>query len=404
MNFKRNEKMRILHTADWHIGCRTDDFLRLDEQRKTCQEIIEIANSEKVDMVIIAGDLYDSFLPSADAEKLVFDTLLKLSDNGNRAVVVIAGNHDEPKRLSNANVFANAYNIYLVGELSKIPFTELKNKNIVPVKSGVGSIEFKTKSGEKVVVAAMPFPSYYRYKKIKKENEQLNDSVKEWFKPALSAFKSDTINIAITHLLTYPVNCKPDDFSNYEVVGGAISFVNRENIISKAHYTALGHIHQQICIDKKQHIYYSGSTINKFFDDIAKENYVLIADIDAKKGVKKVETKLINSKHLVSQRVHSLTEALNFLKVNTDKIVRLIFEDMDFVNPQDIKDIKSKYPFVITISVEPKRIAKQTIVTKKDLTTKEIFEKFVENKTGKKPERELTELFLELMGEVIYEA
>lgn len=396
--------MKILHTADWHIGCRTDDFLRIEEQKKTCQQIVDIANKQKVDMVIIAGDIYDSFLPSAESEKLVFDTLIKLCDNGNRAVVAIAGNHDEPKRFNNANVFANLHNIYLVGEMANVSFAELKGKNIVPVKSGVGYIEFKTKSGEKVVVATMPYPSYYRYKQIKKENEQLKDSIKEWFKPALSGFKKDTINIAVSHLLTYPINCTPEEFSNYEVVGGAISFVDRESLVSKAHYTALGHIHQQINVDKTNHIYYSGSTVNKFFDDISLENYVLVADIDVKKGVKSVEKFAVDAKHLISQRVSSMEEAINFLKVNTDKIVRLIFENMDFVNPQDIKQIKNQFSNVITISVEPKRINDQVVVTKKDLSTKEIFEKFVENKTGEKPEDELTKLFLELMGEVVYEA
>ncbi len=397
--------MKILHTADWHIGTRTDDYLRLEEQRKTCAEIVNIANEKQVDMVIIAGDLYDSFLPSADAEKLVFDTLLDLCDDGNRAVVVIAGNHDDPRRLSNAHVFASMHNIYLVGAMEKIEFANLKNKNIVPVKSGVGHIEFKTKAGEKVVVATMPYPSYYRYKQIKKDGEQLGDSIKEWFKPALAGFKKDTINIAVSHLLTYPVNCNPAEFENYEVVGGAISFVDRENLISQADYTALGHIHHQIAIDKINHIYYSGGTINKFFDDVSVKNHVLIADMDSKHKVKKVErVELTSPLRLQSQRVSSMEEALNFLKVNTEKLIRLIFTDMDFVNPQDIKKIKREYPNVITISVEPKKISDQVVVTKKDLSTKEIFEKFVEHKTGELPEDELTNLFLELMGEVIYEA
>ena len=78
--------MRILHTADWHIGCRTDGLLRLDEQKQTLKEIEDIANQYKVDMVIIAGDIYDTFLPSAEAEKVVFDSLLRLSNNGNRLV------------------------------------------------------------------------------------------------------------------------------------------------------------------------------------------------------------------------------------------------------------------------------------------------------------------------------
>ena len=395
--------MRILHTADWHIGCRTDGLLRLDEQKHTLKEIEDIANQYKVDMVIIAGDIYDTFLPSAEAEKVVFDSLLRLSNNGNRPVVAIAGNHDDPKRLSNANVFANMHNIYLIGEMDTISYCDLKGKSVVPIASGVGYIEFKCKS-ERVVVATMPYPSYYRYKQIKKENEQLNDSIKEWFKPALSGFRDDTINIAVSHLLTYPVNCTRDEFANFEVVGGAISFVNRESLLSKAHYTALGHIHQPIAVDKANHIYYSGAIVNKFFDDISVKNSVNIVDLDTKHGVKSVTQVEIHPKQLLSQTVSSMEEAINFLNVSKDKLVRVIFRDMDFVDPQDIKMIKSNYKNVVTISVEPKRISEQVVLTKKDLSTKEIFENFVEAKTGEKPEEELTQLFLQLMGEIVYEA
>ncbi len=394
--------MRILHTADWHIGCRTDDLLRLDEQRETCKQIVDIANNKNVDMVIIAGDVYDSFLPSAESERLLFNTLVQLSNNGNRAVVVIAGNHDDPKRLSNANVFAASHNIYLVGEMAKINFENLKGKDIVPIDSGIGYIEFLTRNNEKVVVAAMPYPSYYRYKRVKKENENINDSIKEWFEPALSGFRDDTINIAVSHLLTYPVNIDPQELENHEILGGVISFVDRENLYSKANYTALGHIHQQICVDKNHHIYYSGSTINKFFDEITDDNFVLIAELD-NNGVKSVDKVLLDTKALIMQKVSSIDEAFDFLKLNTDKLVKIVFTNMDFVNPQEIKKIKTEHPNVITISIEPK-IAEQTFVaTKRDLNNKEIFEKFVENKTGEMPDKELTTLFLQLMDEVLYE-
>ncbi len=77
---------------------------------------------------------------------------------------------------------------------------------------------------------------------------------------------------------------------------------------------------------------------------------------------------------------------------------------MDFVDPNKIKELRQQFPNLITVAVVPKSINKSySKITKKDLSTKEIFVKFVENKTGKKPERELTELFLELMGEITYE-
>lgn len=396
--------MRILHTADWHIGCKTDDYLRLDEQKQICLEIVKIANDKKVDMVVIAGDLYDSFLPSADSEKLVFDTLLKLSNNGNRPVIVVAGNHDEPKRLSNANVFSNLHNIYLVGEMNKISYSQLKNKDVTPVNSGVGYIEFKTKQGEKVVVACMPYPSYYRYKQLKNENSNFNDNVKEWFKPALMGFRDDTINIAVSHLLSYGVDLTNPQLSMYETLSDVTPFVERSNLQSKAHYTALGHIHMPITVDKQNHIYYSGSTINKFYYETEKQNCVLVADIDLKNGVKKVEKVYVSTTQLISQSVGSVEEALAFLSVNKEKLIKLVFEEAEFVSMQDIKKIKNEYKNVITISVEPKAVKEQTVFTKKNLSTKEIFEKFVEQRTGQKPEEELTKLFLEIMGEIVYEA
>ena len=397
--------MRILHTADWHIGCKSDDLSRLPEQIDICNQIIKIADQEKVDMVIIAGDIYDMFIPSAEAEKLVFDTLIALSNNGNRAVVAVAGNHDEPRRFSNANVFAKNFNIYLVGDLNRVEIAPLTNKNIVPVKSGAGYIEFNTKAGENVVVGTLPYPSYYRFNEIKKAGENFDSKLKQWLEPCVSHFKKGSINILVSHLLTYPLNCSAEEYETYETLGGAISFVDRKNLITKADYTALGHIHQKIAVDKENHIYYSSAPINKFFnDDVYYENSVKIVDLKPGKGVVKIEDIKINTKQLDTKEVSSIEEATEYLKVNPDVLIKLVFVNMDYVNPADIKELRKNFPNLITVSVMPKLGDKSfSEVTKKDLSTKEIFEKFIEYKTGEKPDKKLTELFLELMGEITYE-
>lgn len=398
--------MRILHTSDWHIGCKSDDLNRLDEQVGICNQIIKIANDYKVDMVVIAGDVYNMFIPSAEAEKLVFDTLIALSNNGNRAVVAVAGNHDDPKRLTNANVFSKNFNIYLAGDLNKIDICKLPDKNITAVKSGAGYIEFKTKAGERAVVGLLPYPSYYRFNEIKKAGENFDSKIKEWLTPCTSHFSKDAINILVSHLLTYPVDCTPDDFESYESVSGLIPFVDRKNLIaSGADYTALGHLHQDITIDKKHNIYYSSAPINMFFnDDVQYNNIVKIVDLKAGKGVTNIENVPIITKKLETQIVSSFEEAYNFLKVNPNVLVKLTFKDMDFIEPNKLRELRQKYPNLITVSVIPKTLkTSYSKVTKKDLSTKEIFVKFVESKTGKKPEKELTELFLQLMGEITYE-
>ncbi len=86
--------MKILHTADWHLGKKLDRFSRLEEQVSAMEEIITIADEEQADLVLIAGDLFDNFNPAVEAVELFYKTLKRLSLNGKRPVIAIFGNHD----------------------------------------------------------------------------------------------------------------------------------------------------------------------------------------------------------------------------------------------------------------------------------------------------------------------
>ena len=107
--------MRILHTADWHLGKKLDRFSRIDEQRLVLEEICRIADEEEVDVVLIAGDLFDHFTPPADAQQLFYRTVHRLSKGGRRPVVAIAGNHDMPERIEAPIPLAEANAIILLG-------------------------------------------------------------------------------------------------------------------------------------------------------------------------------------------------------------------------------------------------------------------------------------------------
>jgi exonuclease SbcD len=107
--------MRILHTADWHLGHAREKIDRLEEQREVVREICAVARSEKVDLVLVAGDIYDTFNPSAAAERIFFSALDELAEEGRRGIVVIAGNHDSPERLSAVRPLAERLGISLLG-------------------------------------------------------------------------------------------------------------------------------------------------------------------------------------------------------------------------------------------------------------------------------------------------
>ena len=193
---KNGAVMKILHTADWHLGVRTDDLDRFEEQKNALRQIIDIANKNQVDMVLVAGDVYDSAIPSSEAEKVFYNTLVELSRGGDCAVVVIAGNHDDPKRLSNANIFSDKFNIYLVGYIDEIYISNVNSdRNIYAYECGTGYIKFRKRDGEEAVVACLPYPSYYRYHESPKEDVELRDRIAEWLSYGTSHFEDGKVNM-----------------------------------------------------------------------------------------------------------------------------------------------------------------------------------------------------------------
>src|SRR3954447_24041732 len=136
--------MRFLHTADWHVGKTLKGRSRLAEQEQVLREIVGIARAHEVDAVLVAGDLYDTAAPTADAQKLVNRTLLGLAQDGVE-VVAIAGNHDHAATIDAYRGFAKAAGITLVGTIPRVDR---------------GIVEFTARStGEQVTLAVLPFLS-----------------------------------------------------------------------------------------------------------------------------------------------------------------------------------------------------------------------------------------------------
>src|SRR5262249_2015970 len=137
-------EVRFLHTADWHVGKVLRGVSRLDEQRVVLAEIVQLAGAERVDAVVVAGDVFESAAPTAEAEQLAWSTLLGLRATGAQ-VVVIAGNHGRAGRFAAlAPVFAGA-GITLVGRLRR------------PADGGV--ITVPARDGQVARVALLPFVS-----------------------------------------------------------------------------------------------------------------------------------------------------------------------------------------------------------------------------------------------------
>lgn len=198
--------MRLIHTADWHLGKHIEGHSRLEEQELFLEDFVNIVKERDADVVLIAGDIYDSSNPPAKAEQLFYDTLKKISDGGRRLTIVIAGNHDNPDRLVSATPLAMEHGIIMVGTpKTVIPKGQYGSWEVC--RSGEGYIKIERKS-EQAVVLTVPFPSEKRleevlYSEMESEEIQLetyNERLRCLFDRLADQFEEETVNIIVSHL------------------------------------------------------------------------------------------------------------------------------------------------------------------------------------------------------------
>ena len=186
--------MKILHTADWHLGVKTEGKSRIEEQRKIMEEICTIATEEKVDVVLVAGDVFDQAVPTAGAEDLFYETMDKLTENSERVEVVIAGNHDDPKRLTAGVHFAKKHNVIIISNLH--PDVQKRVGQRITVESfaqGSVCVTVKTSRGEqKCNIAALPYPQEYRLEeKAEAERIAAQEAAKAAEEAAIAAAREE---------------------------------------------------------------------------------------------------------------------------------------------------------------------------------------------------------------------
>jgi DNA repair protein SbcD/Mre11 len=259
--------VKILHTSDWHVGKVLKGRDRFDEHEAVLRSIIQAARDNDVDLVLIAGDLFETSVPSPRAQGLVMRALLALRAEG-RQVVAIAGNHD------NAGLLDSVYRPVL-GELGLHILGTPK-----PPESG-GTLRVTTRTGEQAMVAAMPFLSQ-RYA-VRAAELLLHESAEHALDyarrvaaivGALTAqFTPDTVNIVMGHLTLLGGRRGGGERD----VQTAFEYEVPSSIFpSSAHYAALGHLHRQQEIPAPCPAFYSGSPLAVDFGEEANEPGALL--------------------------------------------------------------------------------------------------------------------------------
>jgi exonuclease SbcD len=263
--------VKILHTSDWHVGKVLKGRDRYDEHQALLGDIVRTARTENVDLVLVAGDLFETSAPAPKSQGLVMRTLLALAQDG-RHVVVIAGNHDNQNLIEAVYRPAlGAIGLHVVG-LPKLP------------GSG-GTTRLRTRDGTEVTVAALPFLSH-RYAvraaevvfhEFAEHALDYSARVREIVRVLTEGFTPDTVNVVMAHatLLGGRRGGGERDVQtslDYELPASIFP--------ASAHYVALGHLHRQQEIPGPCPIYYSGSPLAVDFGEEANQPSAMIVTAD----------------------------------------------------------------------------------------------------------------------------
>ncbi len=257
--------MRMLHTADWHLGHRLYGHDRMDEQRLALDWLLETIREREVELLIVAGDIFDSMNPSNAARNLYYDFLGRLQGTTCRTAVIVGGNHDSPTLLDAPAAILRHLNVHLVGGAR-----EDIGEQVIPVHRHPGEKE------PAVIVAAVP---YLRDRDLKysvigetatAKVERLRLAIRNHY-GAISAAAADLRNgrsspvVATGHLFASGATDAEDKLTN-------IYLADRNNIGAEQFdpsfdYVALGHIHRAQRVGELDHVRYSGSLIPLTFGE-----------------------------------------------------------------------------------------------------------------------------------------
>lgn len=260
--------MKVLHTSDWHVGKTLRGRDRSAEHEAVLREVVEVADREQVDLVLVVGDLFDTAAPTADAERIVYRALLGLSDRGHRTVVVVGGNHDNPRRLAAVRPLLDLGSVHLQPDL-------------LPADRG-GVLELLA-GGVRVRVALLPFLSQRWIVKADdlmaldadQHRGQYAARMAQIVQALTAGFDDQAVNLVAAHLMVVGGTMGGGERSAHTVFDYAVPSTV---FPAGASYVALGHLHRSQAIPAPCPVRYSGSPLQLDFGETADQKSVTLVE------------------------------------------------------------------------------------------------------------------------------
>lgn len=253
--------IRILHTADWHLGQTFFGYDRTQEHEHFLDWLAGVLTKNKIDVLIVAGDVFDVSNPSAASQRMFYRFIHRVTtENPRLQLVVVAGNHDSAARLESPLPLLQEMRTEIKGivrkQNGKIDYEHL----LLELKNAAGEVE--------ALCLAVPFLRQGDYPVVETEGNPYAEGVKELYarllKYALKKRTDGQALVAVGHLLATGSEIAEKDHSERIIIGGLES-VSPESFPEQIVYTALGHIHKAQRVSGRENIRYAGSPLPMSF-------------------------------------------------------------------------------------------------------------------------------------------
>lgn len=269
--------IRILHTADWHLGQTFFGYDRTGEHELFLNWLIEEICRKEIDALIIAGDVFDVSNPSAASQRMYYEFIYRVSAvNPQLQIVIVAGNHDSAARLEAPLPLLQAMRTEVRGVVRKLEDGEIDYDHL--------TIELKNRNGEvEVLCMAVPFLRQGDYPAVQTAGNSYAEGVREFYTRFLKRLwrrrtESQAI-LAIGHLQATGSEIAEKDYSERTVIGG-LECVSPDVFPEQIAYTALGHIHKAQRVSGRENMRYAGSPIPMSFAEKHYHHGVVMVTFD----------------------------------------------------------------------------------------------------------------------------
>ena len=377
--------MKILHTSDWHLGRSLYGRKRYDEFAEFLTWLTKTIENESIDILLVAGDVFDNSTPSNRAQELYYKFISRVSNSCCRHIVIIAGNHDSPSFLNAPKELLKALNVYVVGSI-----TDNRENEVIVLKDA--------KSQPEAIVCAVP---YLRDRDIRTaepgetiddKNAKLIEGLKNHYTDvcALAEQKRSEIGkasgasipiIAMGHLFTAGGRTVDGDGVR-ELYVGSLAHMGGDVLPSSVEYFALGHLHVPQSVGSSEHIRYSGSPIPIGFAEAKQAKNIISVEFNgAKTNIQEIKIPCFQQLVRIAGSLDDIHIKIEQLKQeNSSAWLEIEYTGCDLIaNLQEIIDEALADSAMEILRIKNKRVIDRAISpvaedeTLDDLDTSDVF-------------------------------